>query len=57
MLPYNSKFPILLTTDCQITKLLVIQCHQNVAHNVLHETLNCLRRDYWVPRIVILLEN
>ena len=41
VMPYNSKFPLLLTVDSPITKLVVQQCHLSVAKNGIRETLNC----------------
>ena len=54
-MPYNSKFPILLTVDSPITKFVVQQCHVSVAYNGVRETLNCLRQQFWLPKAKIFI--
>ena len=49
-LDYDTKFPILLPKNSRFTELLIIDCHAQVAHNGLAETLNQLRSRFWVPK-------
>ena len=49
-IPYEAKFPLLLSTDYHFTRLVVLQAHNGVAHNKTRETLNRLRQEYWIPR-------
>lgn len=49
-IPYNAKCPLLLSTNCHITELIVINSHEKVFHNGLRETLNHVRQNYWIPK-------
>ncbi|XP_065062963.1 uncharacterized protein LOC135689604 [Rhopilema esculentum] len=42
--------PILLPKSHQVSKLLVLYCHEKVMHDGIRETLNLLRQKYWIPR-------
>ena len=49
-MPYESKFPILLPRDHQLTKLIIIDAHQKVYHNGVRETLTEIRANYWITK-------
>ena len=50
LLPYESKFPVLLPSDHHLTKLIILRCHHEVLHNGVGETLTQLRTRYWVVK-------
>ena len=49
-LDYEAKYPILLPRESYFTKLLILQCHEDVMHNGVKETLAQLRSRFWVVR-------
>ena len=49
-LPYDTKFPILLPSDHHITRLIIMQSHEDVFHNGVRETLTQLRSRFWVTK-------
>ena len=49
--PYETKYPILLTKDSYLCELLIWDAHKSVGHNGIRETLNELRTKYWIPKI------
>ena len=49
-LPYNTKFPILLSTNTDFLRLLILDSHERVLHNGVRQTLTELRQRYWIPR-------
>ena len=49
-LPYDTKFPILLPSDHHITRLIIMQNHEDVFHNGVRETLTQLRSRFWVTK-------
>lgn len=49
-IPYEAKYPLLLTTESYFTRLVVLHAHNEVAHNGTRETLNRVRQEYWIPR-------
>ena len=49
-LPYDTKFPTLLPSDHHITRLIVMQCHEDVIHNGERETLTQLRSRFWITK-------
>ncbi|XP_028397220.1 uncharacterized protein LOC114521030 [Dendronephthya gigantea] len=49
-LPYGTKFPILLPSDHYITRLIIMQSHEDVIHNGERETLTQLRSKFWVTK-------
>ena len=50
-LPYERKYPILLPTDSHLTILVIRDADKSVLHNGVRETINKIRRKYWIPRI------
>ena len=48
--PEESKFPILLTRDSYVTDLIVRNCHQQVLHSGVNDTLNEIRSRFWITR-------
>ena len=48
-MPFDSKNPILLSTNSYLTRLIVEEAHEIVKHNGVRETLTELRR-LWIPR-------
>ena len=49
-LPYDTKFPTLLPSDHHVTRLIVMQCHEDVIHNGERETLTQLRSRFWITK-------
>ena len=49
-LDYEAKYPILLPRESHFTKLFILQCHEDVMHNGIKETLAQLRSRFWVVR-------
>ena len=49
-LPYDTKFPILLPSDHHITRLIIMQSHEDVFHNGVRETLTQLRSRFRVTK-------
>ena len=49
-LPFGTKHPILLPREHHVTKLIVLEAHENVKHNGLRETLAETRSHYWIVR-------
>ena len=48
--PEESKFPILLPRDSYVTDLIVWNCHQQVLHSGMNDTLNEIRSRFWITR-------
>ena len=48
--PEESKFPILLPRDSYVTDLIVRNCHQQVLHSGVNDTLNEIRSRFWITR-------
>ena len=49
-IPYDSKFPIILSSKSNFTKLVVNECHLSVGHNLCRDTLTQVRTKYWIPK-------
>ena len=49
-LKYFQEYPILLRRNSYFTRLVILQCHEDVHHCDLENTLNRVRCDYWVIR-------
>ena len=49
-LPYDSKFPILLTRDSPFVSLLIQDAHHRVKHQGVNSTLAYIRTKYWIPQ-------
>lgn len=47
---YDTCFPYLLSKESYFTKLVVIHSHETVKHNGVKETLNHIRRTFWITR-------
>ena len=47
-LKYFQEHPILLRSNSHFTRLIILQCHEDVHHCGLENTLNRVRCDYWV---------
>ena len=45
-IPYEAKYPLLLTTDAYLTTLVVLDSHNMVAHNRTRQTLNHIRQTF-----------
>ena len=50
LLPYNTKFPILIPKESHLSTLIVRTKHCIVLHSGKHETLTELRQSYWIPK-------
>ena len=49
-LPYQAKYPALLPSKHHLTSLIVQECHDNVKHRGVKDTLTELRLRYWIPK-------
>ena len=49
-IPFDSKNPVLLSTNSYLTRLIVEEAYEIVKHNGVRETLTELRRQFWIPR-------
>ncbi|XP_066924007.1 uncharacterized protein [Clytia hemisphaerica] len=49
-LPFDTKFPILISRNSRLAELIVLESHKNVGHNKTKDTLNKLRSQYWIPQ-------
>ena len=49
-LDFESRCPIILPREHHITDLIIRQCHENVKHNGVKDTLTELRSNYWIVR-------
>ena len=45
---YFQEYPILLRRNSYFTRLIILQCHEDVHHCGLENTLHIVRSDYWV---------
>ena len=50
-LPYERKYPVLLSTDCHLNVLVIEDAHKSVLHDGVRETINEIRCKYWISRI------
>ena len=48
---YDTKFPILLPPQHQLTELIILDCHQKVLHSGLQTTVAQIRQRYWITKI------
>ena len=49
-IPYETKFPILQPRDDRLSALIVKHSHEMAHHNGPKETINELRKRFWIPR-------
>ena len=49
-IPYETRYPVLLSPTHHLTTLIVKECHEQVKHNGVKETLTQLRSRYWVVK-------
>ena len=49
-LPHDTRFPILLPRGHHFTKLVILNCHDQVMHNGVAETLVQVRSKYWIAK-------
>ncbi|MEM7299092.1 MAG: reverse transcriptase domain-containing protein, partial [Bacteroidota bacterium] len=47
-LTYDEKYPVLLDSSSQFTKLIVLHAHQTVMHHGVETTLANIRKDFWI---------
>ena len=48
---YNTKFPIFLPREDQVTRLLVMDFHVIAGHFGVQQTLNSVRTRFWIPKL------
>jgi hypothetical protein len=46
----SAKSPILMPTKHRFTEFIIRECHEMVCHDGIRETLNGVRKRFWVPR-------
>ena len=49
-LPYDSKYPMTLTSNHEFTHLVIQLCHRTVMHNGVQETLTQVRSRFWIVK-------
>ena len=49
-LPYDTRYPVLLSSDAYLSQLIIQEAHITVGHNGCRETLTHIRRMYWIPK-------
>jgi len=49
-LPYDSKYPMILTSNHEFTHLVIQLCHRTVMHNGVQETLTQVRSRFWIVK-------
>ena len=49
-LPFETRFPVILPREGHFTDLVLAQCHKDVRHNGVKETLTELRSRFWIVR-------
>lgn len=49
-IPYERRHPVLLSPTHHLTTLIVEECHKQVKHNGVKETLTQLRSRYWLVK-------
>ena len=49
-IPYETRYPVLLSPTHHLTTLIVKECHEQVKHNGVKETLTQLRSRYWLVK-------
>ena len=47
-LPYNTKYPILLSSKSWFTKLLILSIHEDISHAGVQDVLCKVREQYWI---------
>lgn len=50
MVPYDTKYPILIPKDCTFTNKIIQKIHEENLHVGVSQTLNTLRGKYWIPQ-------
>ena len=53
---YSVKFSIFLPKESRFTELIILDCHENVKHNGVKETLNQLILEFWIPKVKSLIQ-
>ena len=48
-LPFDAKYPILLSAKSHLTKLIVLDIHKRYMHCGISHTITVLRQSYWLP--------
>ena len=49
-LPYETKYPIIISKDHRLAELIVWDCHYKTMHRGTRQTLTELRANYWIVR-------
>ena len=49
-IPFSSRHPIVLSPDNELSRLIVMDCHEKLRHEGVQHVRNELRRQYWIPR-------
>jgi hypothetical protein len=49
-MPFDTKHPLILPTNHWVTELIIRECHENVYHDGVKETLAELRSMYWITK-------
>ena len=47
-LPYDTKYPIMLSRNHKLSELIIWECHKKVMHRGIKQTLTELRGEYWI---------
>ena len=49
-IPFSSRHPIVLSPDNELSRLIVMDCHEKLRHEGVEHVRNELRRQYWILR-------
>ncbi|XP_057290885.1 uncharacterized protein LOC130613578 [Hydractinia symbiolongicarpus] len=56
-LPYDTRHPVFLPTQCELLPLIVSDSHCAVGHNGPRDTLCHVRKQFWIPRLRQVVRN
>ncbi|XP_057312282.1 uncharacterized protein LOC130653787 [Hydractinia symbiolongicarpus] len=56
-LPYDTRHPVFLPTQCELLPLIVSDSHRAVGHNGPRDTLCHVRKQFWIPRLRQVVRN
>ncbi|XP_057290228.1 uncharacterized protein LOC130612911 [Hydractinia symbiolongicarpus] len=56
-LPYDTRHPMFLPTQCELLPLIVSDSHRAVGHNGPRDTLCHVRKQFWIPRLRQVVRN
>ena len=49
-IPFSSRHPVVLSPDHELSRLIIMDCHEKLRHEGVEHLRNELRRQYWILR-------